>query len=172
MQELFLALLQSPDRNTYMAARNALVDSDHYHPYSDDLSEAGKLLDAGDFEAAQKRIAEGMPNLLLAPRAHLMLAFAAEKLEEKDAVEMESYIAGAIVRGILATGDGSAESPWQVTRTSDEYDVLQFQEKEFAGQDLVESGDRKLDAMKCTDGTVLHFDITDAQARLKQAFGE
>ena len=94
------------------------------------------------------------------------------ELDEKDAVEMESYIAGAIVRGILATGDGSADAPWQVTRTSDEYDVLQFQEKEFAGQSLIETGERKLDAMKCTDGSVLHFDITDAQARLKQAFGE
>lgn len=172
MQELFLALIQEPGRDTYLAARFALVDSNFYNPYSDDFTESSKLLEAGDYEGAQKRLAEGMPNLLLAPRAHLMLAFAAEKLGDDDGTQMESYIAGAIVRGITATGDGSADKPWQATRTSDEHDVLQFLEKEFSEQELIEINDRKIDVLTCTDGSQFHFDVTDVQDRLKEVLGE
>lgn len=172
MQELFLAMIQEPDRNTYLAVRNELVESNFYSPYSDDFTEAGKLLEDGDFEAAQERISLGMPNLLLAPRAHLMLAFAAEKMGDEETVQMESYIVSAIIRGITSTGDGSAAQPWLVTRTSDEHDVLQFLEKEFSEQALTEDGDRKIDVVSCTDGSQYHFDVTDAHRRLKETLGE
>jgi len=70
------------------------------------------------------------------------------------------------VQGILSTGDGTKQHPYVVTRTSDEYDVLQFLGKELESQSLLEEEDRQYDLLRCKDGSEMWFDVTDPLGRL------
>lgn len=169
MKELFFKLIESPDGDNYLAVREVLVMQEDYHPYSDELDTVEELIEEGKFSEAQSAIADAMPNLLLSPNAHWILSYIADKSDEKEMAEMESLIASACCEGILATGDGSSSHPYTVTRTSDEYDILFYQEKEFSSQSLVHDNDneRHLDVIECTDGTEMWFDITDAYNRIR-----
>ena len=69
-------------------------------------------------------------------------------------------VAGAALRSIRSTGDGSEQHPWSVLRINDEYDLLRALDKVRDRQDLVETGGRRLDRLTCTDGTVAYFDVT------------
>ena len=117
MLEPFLRFAQSPGHDSYFAVRSALISSERYDPYSDDLYDAEELVDQGAFAAARNKLSESMPNLLLSPRAHLLLAAVAEETGDKRGSEMEGLITSACVEGILATGDGTKASPFAVVRT-------------------------------------------------------
>jgi len=106
MKELFFKFVESPDRESYLAVRNALVSSEHYDPYSNELDKIDELLDAEKLDEAREKVSASMPNLLLSPRAHLTIAFIAEKANDEKAAKMEGLIAAICCEGILATGDG------------------------------------------------------------------
>ena len=76
MGELFIAYLQSPSQETYHRVRNALVTSDSYNPYSNEVEEIQNLLEAKNFNRAIAAFYEAMPNLLLSPRAHMLVSMA------------------------------------------------------------------------------------------------
>ncbi len=172
MKELFFDFLESPNRETYLAVRDALVSSEFYQPYSDEMSDIGDLLDAGKLDEAAEKLAASMPNLLLSPRAHLMLSFLAKETNEEDHAKMEGFIAATCCEGVLSTGEGTQESPYVVVRTSDEHDVVQYLGKQFKQQSLVEDGDRHFDRIDCEDGAEIWFDITDAYNQLHSRFGD
>ena len=130
------------------------------------------MLESEDWEAAKNALAEAMPNLILSPRAHLATSYVAGKLGDETGRKMEGIVAAACCEAIMSTGDGTVESPYVVTRTSDEHDVLQYIEKEFAGQSLVEKDGRAMDRMQCGDGTEIWFDISAPFSKLKEQFGD
>ena len=99
------------------------------------------------------------------------MSFVAKKMGNEMAEKLEGFLASAFCQGIIETGDGTKESPYLVTRTSDEYDVLAFLQLEFAGQSLLESEGRAFDLVKCNDGTEIWFDISDCYKKLKDQFG-
>jgi hypothetical protein len=70
MKELFAKFLQSPDRESYLAVRAALVASEHYDPYSREFNTIEELIDAGKLADALEQLMAAMPNLLLSPKAH------------------------------------------------------------------------------------------------------
>ncbi|HEY2251544.1 MAG TPA: hypothetical protein VGH74_10810 [Planctomycetaceae bacterium] len=166
MKSKFVDLVQSPSRETYRAAHAALIALPEYNPYSDELDDIYRLLDADKFDLAKGRSSGLFPNLLLSPRAHLLIAAVAEKSGDDKLAGMEQFVAAACVQGILATGDGSKNSPYLVCRSSDEYDVLEYLGKEFRSQALVEDGDRHFDSMECKCGAEIWFDITSAYNKL------
>lgn len=166
MKQQFFTFIESPNRESYQVIRDLILAFPGYDPYSDDLNEMLDLLAEGKFVEVQQGISRGMPNLLLSPRAHMLAAIAAEKTGEDQAAEVEKYIAQACVKGILTTGDGTHEHPYQVVRTSDEYDVLQFLELDPAGQALQENGERHFDVISTRQGQEIVFDITDAYSKL------
>jgi hypothetical protein len=135
------------------------------------MSSIHELLDQGRYGDARTRLSESMPNLLLSPRAHLVLALIAEKTGDEKGSQMERYIASSCAEGILATGDGSKGSPYVVLRTSDEHDVVQYLGKEFTRQALINEEARHYDVITCADGSELWFDITIPYNRLQQTFG-
>lgn len=172
MKELFLHFLESPDRDSYLAVRNALISSEHYDPYSDEMDKINELLDAGKLEEAREKLSESMPNLLLSPSAHLTISFIAEKSDDEKGAKMEGFIAATCCEGVLATGDGTKDNPYIVVRTSDEHDVVQYLGKQFTRQSLIEDGNRYFDRINCDDGSELWFDVTDPYNKLGEAFGE
>lgn len=168
MQEEFIRFLQSPDRAHYLGLRAKVIASDAYQPYSDELQTAGELYEQQKVQDALSVIRNAMGNLLLSPRAHQMLGFLQHKLGNDQAAEMELMIEQACLAGIQATGDGSANKPYIVLRTSDEHDLTEHLGKQLEQQSLHHEGTAHLDLIECTDGTRFWFDITDAYNRLSQ----
>lgn len=166
---LFDAFVKSPDRDSWLAVREGIVTSGAYNPYSDEMALAGDLMMAGRHAAAVEKLTAAMPNLLLSPSAHQMLAVSYEELRDEASAAAERKAAQACLTGLLATGAGSQDSPWQVSRPSDEYDVLAHLEKRMQQQELRNDQGRSFDLMECEDGTQLWFDITTPFAALGQS---
>lgn len=159
-------LLCDPNYENYMNAFKLLSASDEYQPYSSDLNEAEKLLNNGKYIDADELLRRSMPNLLFSPRAHLMRAHIARKNGDKKYADFELQSAVSISRGILSTGDGSAENPYIVLRVSDEHDILIFLGKEFQTQGLFEKGDKYCDRVVTVNDSEIWFDITAPYSKL------
>ena len=172
MNEQLAEFIMSPSRELYLELRDVVIASEFYAPYSDEFETAVRLFEEENFDDARETIQNGMPNLILSPRAHHLLSYLHFKAGDKKTAQFEFAFSEACLKGILATGDGSIEKPYLVTRTSDEYDVLEHLGKELTRQALAESEDRRLDVMTCRDGATLSFDITDAYDQLSQSFDD
>ena len=168
---MLIEFVQDPSSGNFLALRSALIGSEHYDPYSDEMDQIDLLIENEKWSDAQEALGLAMPNLMLSPRAHLAMSFVAKKMGNEMAEKLEGFLASAFCQGIIETGDGTKESPYLVTRTSDEYDVLAFLQLEFAGQSLLESEGRAFDLVKCNDGTEIWFDISDCYKKLKDQFG-
>lgn len=171
MKQLFATFLESPDRESYLAVRAALVASQHYDPYSREMRKVNELLDAGQLDEARQTLMASMPNLLLSPEPHLAAACIAKELNDEQGKKMAALIAVRCCRGILATGDGTKGKPYIVARPSDEHDVLQYLGKQLSLQALSEEGKRHFDFIRCTDGSEMWFDITDAMNKFAERLG-
>ena len=156
----FLDFVKEPTREKYLALHEAITTWDEYDPYGGDLEAVTQLLNEGRYFDARQRIHGSIVKWLLSPRMHLLAAVAAEKVGDREAAELEREIAVRCIEGVVSTGDGSFDRPYLVTSTADEYDVLMYQDKTLQSQALLEDGDRRLDRMTCTDGSVLHFDVS------------
>jgi hypothetical protein len=170
MREKFVEFLQSPSGETYLAIREAIVQLPVYNPYSDEAAEIKGLMDKGELEGARAKIAASMPNLLLSPGTHMLMSYIAIESKDDELAEMERFIASALCEGILDTGGGTKESPYVVLRTSDEHDVLQYLGQQLKKQSLIHDEEQHLDLTKCTDGSEMWFDVSDAYSRLQEAF--
>tara|TARA_B100000686_G_C16455642_1_gene794405 strand:- start:274 stop:813 length:540 start_codon:yes stop_codon:yes gene_type:complete len=161
-REQFLAMLDDPSRERYLACLAMLAEQESYDPYSDELARARRLLDEGAFEAADTLLmkAIGNGNLLLSASAHMLLGYAAHKVGDTKRSTAERWIARRCFDALLLTGDGTRQSPYVVARISDEYDVLHLLGKQLDRQSLHEDADGRFDAMNCTDGETIWFDIT------------
>ncbi len=168
MRDLFLKFAENPDLKSFLAVRQAVLASEEYQPDSEELDRADELIDEGKWAEARTCLQEALPNLLLSPQAHLLMAAIAEELGEPSQEQLEDFLASTCAEGILSTGDGTKDKPYLVLRASDEYDLIEYLEKEPTDEDEVEEGDRSLDRVKCNDGSELWFDVTEAKARLAQ----
>lgn len=170
IEKQFAAFLKKPTRETFVVVRKSVVSSPKYDPYGTDPDDLRELADKGRLEAARQKFAEAMPNFLLSPRAHRYLATAARKAGDLDTAKKEIVIARKCIEGILATGDGSREKPYLVTRVQDEYDVLPHLNREKDSQGLVLDDGRSYDVIQCKDGSEVWFDITEVFECLKRRF--
>ncbi|GIW96877.1 MAG: hypothetical protein KatS3mg111_0210 [Pirellulaceae bacterium] len=161
MHDDFIEFVRRPSQETFLAVRQQLLESEEFDPTDDALHRIDRLLFEERYEEAGQAIAEAMPNFLLSPRMHLMIAYLAEKQNDEEARDTERYIASACCAGIESTGDGTMESPYRVMRPADEYDMLDFLGLEFKNQAMVADGQRRLDVIHCADGTQVFFDITE-----------
>ncbi len=125
-----------------------------------ELDRVWDLIKEKKFKEAREKLEKAMPNLLLSPRAHGMAAMAAEGLDDAAKAKAERDAAAKCVEGMLATGDGSADKPYLVTRVTDEYDLLRHLKKVRDAQGLRHKDGKAFDVMSCTDGTEVWFDIT------------
>ncbi len=159
-QELFAKFIEKPGKETYLAVFKAVTEAESYNGYSMELEDVAGLVKGKKFKEAQGRLEKAMPNLLLSPRAHLWAALAAEGLREEEKAKAEREAAQKCIQGMLATGDGSPEKPYLVTRVSDEYDLLRHLNKERNVQKLRHKDGKAFDVMQCADGSEVWFDIT------------
>jgi hypothetical protein len=169
MDQLFVGYLQDPAPENFLALRTALMETVGFDPYSRDLSQAEHLFLADRFEEAEQELRQKIrPNHLLSPGAHLKLALVYQRLGRAAEMERERAIAIRCLEGILSTGDGTLERPYQVTRTSDEYDVLAASDLTWSSQTLRRVGGRRIDVVKTREGREICFDVTDIFLLLKR----
>ena len=168
IQKLFEEFLKAPTRESYLRVHKALTSSEAYSPYSLDLSNIGGLVREKKFREAKALLDKAMPNLLLSPRAHLYAILTARGLGDDAAVARERDCFAKCVKGILSTGDGTAERAYIVARVSDEYDALRALRKHKTRQSLMHRDGKAYDAIACADGSQVWFDITAAYAAMSR----
>lgn len=160
LRTLFMELIASPTRENYLRAWEVVTTSTAYRPYGGALRQIEHLLEQGQFAESILQCEQALPVWLLSPRLHVLTGFAASKLGDLETARMEGLIAARLVAAIQATGDGSADRPYLVSSTSDEYDVLEYAGKSAASQALLKQDGRAIDRLTCADGAIFHFDIT------------
>jgi hypothetical protein len=151
------AHLRMPGPATLETLRTAVLATPSYSPDLDPRGIVEPLLARGDDDAVVATLLRLMPGAFFSPSAHLALAEAFERLGDGSRAAREERLARAAVAGVLGSGDGSAERPWTVLRVSDEYDVLQAQQRTSLVQTLVRRDGRVLDRHQCSDGAEAWF---------------
>lgn len=160
MQDELRTFLEAPTAGNYRVVRELLLDEWSEHCSSTALLELAELAAAGQFAAVLEQVETLQPHWALSPRVHFLAAVAAEELEDPELAELEKFVFQACLEGILATGDGSADSPYLITYLSDEYDVLAALGLSPRSQSLVERGDMLCDVVKCDEGEQVWFELS------------
>lgn len=163
MDRNFFDFVANPDKEHFLRSRHIVITDSKYNPYSDDLSNLGKLLDEGKFDEVSTY---NNVNVLLRPMAHLYKAYAFNKMGMEAEEKAESILASQILENITLTGNGSKELPYIITRIDDEKDVLAYIEEQFMMQALVKDNERFYDCLTTQNGKKVYFNITDCYAKI------
>ena len=169
MERRFRLFVESPIRKNYLAVRQAVLRRTPLPIQAADFAELSRLLDAEAYAEVQRRVELLPPSKVLSPRVHFLLAEAAESLGDVRTCELERFLFVLTLRGLLATGDGSAAAPYAICHPSDEHDLVACLNLEIAAQSLVQRNGRWLDHVICADGRELWFDATAIFRRPKSA---
>jgi hypothetical protein len=164
----FHEFVENPTGVLYVEALAELAGSPGYSPYDDDSLRIHELITSEKFEAAQEACRDAMETLLLSPEAHMIAAFLARKLDDKELLARERLLIAACITGILDTGDGTKQHPYVVSVVSDEYSVLRALKKEMTSQCLIRDEDRFLDVIETIEKERIYFDITVPYSNLQR----
>ncbi len=165
MHGAYQQLASCPTPETYARLRGWFITCPDYDPYRDDLRDIERQVACGQFAAAGKALECSMPSLVLSPRAHYLAARIACQSGDMPRAELECRIAEACVEGILNTGDGSREHPYQILYALDEQDVLDFLGLPQNRPRLHHIEGLHLDRIEVAEGVEVWFDITEAYHR-------
>jgi hypothetical protein len=168
--EKVFEFLTDPTKETFLKCRELVINDPEYDPYSEDIENIQNLLNEGKFEEVIPYV---NVNILLSPRAHIYKCFAYKELGDEKGKNIEMTIAQIIFECLEKTGDGTKDSPYIITRISDERDLIRHHlNKQDVSQNLVKDGDKIMDALTLDDGTLLYFDIKDPYQRLAFLFSK
>lgn len=168
--EKVFEFLADPTKETFLKCREVVINDPEYDPYSEDIENMQDLLNEGKFEEVIQYI---NVNILLSPRAHIYKYFAYKELGEDKGRSIEMTIAQLIFECLEKTGDGTRDSPYIITRISDERDLIRHHfNKQDVSQSLVRDGNKIMDALTLDDGSQLYFDIKDPYKRMAFSFSK
>jgi hypothetical protein len=156
----FEQFVRVPTLDRFQKLQQALFACDDYHPWSHDLRNLEQLLVQREFVSVMQCADEQLRLWQLSPRFHFVVGQAAVELGDPGRVEWEKRASRACLRQLLATGDGTSDSPYQITYPSDEYDILAALGVESRCQQLVQAADGPCDVLTLHDGTDLWFDVS------------
>jgi hypothetical protein len=165
MQDELQTFLETPTARTYRQVREALLEEVAATCSAETLSasvlvELTELAAADQFQAVLERIDELQPAWALSPRVHYLAAVAADELGDAESAELERFVFQSCLDGILATGEGTPQSPYLITYPSDVYDVLLALGVEARSQKLVEQRGLLCEGVRCTDDEEVWFELT------------
>ena len=160
LTDTVLRYLQAQTEENFMAVRAEIASVPGFSPYANFEAEALVLVEQREFEEALAGLKAMMPGGFFSPGLHDLLAHIHDLMNNAEEARNETYLALAVLNGILATGDGSEARPYLVLQISDEYDVLKALGKVSGAQSLLQRQGKVLDRHACHDGNVLWFDIT------------
>jgi hypothetical protein len=165
MRRQLTALMEKPSKETYLAMRAAALRGAALPITAGDFVDLEQRLEAAarSEEAATDvldRIDALPASKVLSPRVHLLAAEAADVLRDVERSELERFLFAVTLRGLLATGDGTAAAPYIVCHATDARDIAKALGLDPAGQSLVERDGRMFDLLVCTNGRELWFDVS------------
>ncbi|MCW1964005.1 DUF4919 domain-containing protein [Chryseobacterium viscerum] len=168
--EKVFEFLTDPTKETFLKCRELVINDPEYDPYSEDIENIQNLLNEGKFEEVIQYV---NVNILLSPRAHIYKYFAYKELGDEKGRSIEMTITQIIFECLEKTGNGTKDSPYIITRISDERDLIRHHlNKQDVSQNLVKDGAKIMDALTLDDGTQLYFDIKDPYHRLAFSFSK
>ncbi len=168
--EKVFEFLTDPTKETFLKCRELVINNPEYDPYSEDIEKIQDLLNEEKFEEVIQYV---NVNILLSPRAHICKYFAYKELGDEKGRSIEMTIAQLIFECLEKTGDGTKDSPYIITRISDERDLIRHHlNKQDISQSLVKDEDRVMDVLTLDDGTQLYFDIKVPYQRLAFSFSK
>ena len=160
MEREFIRFVEQPTADSYLEARDAMLQIEPATLTAGDLLELGRLLAAGQHDKLLSRTESLPASAALSPRVHYFAAEAATAVGDLERAELERFLFVVCLQGILATGDGTQQRPYAVCHLSDENDVLEALEKTPAGQTLAQLEDAVCDVIDCHDDSQVWFDVT------------
>ena len=159
MQRALKALAVAPSKATYLAAFEAFFrSSPPLGPAEISLLEM--ISQTGDHTAFTETLKNLSPLVALSPAVHVLALDSARRAADEEDAELEAFLLDVCLSGILATGDGSAESPYLVVCAADERHVCRALGLEPGPQALVNHSGRSLDVVQCLDGTDVWFNVS------------
>jgi hypothetical protein len=168
--EKVFEFLAEPTKETFLKCRELVITDPEYDPYSEDIENMQNLLHEGKFDEVIQYV---NVNILLSPRAHIYKYFAYKELGEDKGRSIEMTIAQLIFECLERTGDGTKDSPYIITRISDERDLIRHHfNKQDVSQSLVRDGNKIMDVLTLDDGSQLYFNIKDPYQRMAFSFSK
>lgn len=158
MRDHIVAFLKNPSPETYVTLRNATAGE--YIPELPGENQLWELLEAGNIQAAQELVPRVMFHQLMSPSFHLAVSRMAEKEGDEDRAAMEQFFAVKLREQLLATGDGSLQKPYVISRIEEEYTVLAALEQQVQDMSMRLHDGRWLDVLKTRQGKTVHFDVS------------
>jgi hypothetical protein len=160
MPRTFETFVADPSRENYLLAREALLAPSFRSLDAAQLDALVLLADAGDIAGLTSALEALPPIAALVPRVHYYAALAAEARRDEEDLELERMLLVICLRALLMTGDGSRESPYVISASSDEYDLLEALELSPVSQSLVHRRGAACDVIACDDGSEIWFDVS------------
>ncbi|MGE0491004.1 MAG: hypothetical protein AB7S38_17485 [Vulcanimicrobiota bacterium] len=158
MHELVVNFLREPGLPTYETLRQQVIDLEAFRPEQAAPDQVWELIEAERLDEAEEMARAQFPNHLLNPGLHIALGVVAEKKGDEKASDLEFYFAQKLREALLATGDGSLERPYVVTRASEEYSIMGWLKVTPRAFGMKLHGGRFLDVFETTEGGQVHFD--------------
>jgi hypothetical protein len=162
MSDLFSDFLGKPSAATYLNLRDAMIEDPSFDLFSDALSRLEGLVAQDQHDTALALVPAMMPNWLLSPRAHQVIAMAALGAGETERAKREAVIAQACLAGLTDSGDGTEDDPYRPLHVSDEADVLDHLAHVWSAQRQDITDGRICDVITDSKGREHWFDMTDS----------
>lgn len=162
MKSSLMTFIKNPSKENFLKLQLEVTSNEAYNPYSFEIYELENLLDDEKFEEV---IQYESINTILLPSFHFLKSYALEQMNRIEESENEYEIATSLLLAIEATGDGTKELPFIITRISDENDTLMSLAENKRSQNLIEIDNTYFDVIKCESGKEIYFDITKPYLR-------
>ncbi len=164
MIDHYQAFLEAPSRDGFLKLQEEVQTDADFCPAGSFVDQLADLCQCGCYEQMFEQT-ELMPfGWIASPSAHLYASIAAQQMGCADDAELERFVTESLLQGLLETGDGSADDPYQVTYLSDRHDLLSYFSANVEKQHLVRSPAGMLDVVTTTTGDQLCFLLGDLVA--------
>ncbi|PQO29129.1 hypothetical protein C5Y96_15355 [Blastopirellula marina] len=167
MIDYYQAFLEAPSREGFLKLQEEVKSETDFCSAGSFVDQLADLCQRGCYEQMFEQT-ELMPFAWVAsPSAHLYASIAAQQMGCEDDAELERFVTESILQGLLETGDGSANAPYQITYLSDRQDLLAYFSLNVEKQRLVRSPSGMMDVVTTTTGDDICFLLGDLAASSK-----
>ena len=162
IHEAFIAFLDTPTVEKYLALNQVIADNDSFLRSSCSIIDIEQLLVTNEYDNIIAKVSG--PDCLAyisTPRYHLLQAVAYRAKGQTSEANSNAAIAFLLADTIMQTGDGTRERPYHVLSVEAEYDVLRLKIKKKRVSQAAEQIDgREMDVLRLASGEEVYFDTT------------
>ena len=154
MQQLYESFLGAPSATSYLAVRDALMRQGlPQMPLA--LASFAQIVNSPRHEDALMLRDQMRNEWLLCPRFHYLIGQLAIATNDEEQVELSLFECQCCLNGLLATGDGSCESPYQTTYFTDSEDLTRRLGYKILARHTVDRAGMLFELVSCSHGQEL-----------------